>query len=160
MAFFLAGETPTDDPFKEHLTPMEVAGSIQSALSALWLASPEGERSPAGLEGAARRCFDAVEQWWLKLGDRTGFAIVAATQQAFGMSAAAQEQARNGTLTMQTMASWIPSHSFAEALFHAWLLQPERERTPSGTADLVRRILERQLRAAGEDVAAFNPAGS
>jgi hypothetical protein len=38
---------------------------------------------------------------------------------------------------------------------HHWLLQPEGDRTPQGTVQIVRRILERQIRCAAEDVAIF-----
>jgi hypothetical protein len=58
-------------------------------------------------------------------------------------------------LKIEDMAAWVPRHSFAEALFRAWLLQPERQRTPAGTATLVRQILERQIRTATEDIATF-----
>ena len=155
MACFRRGETPTDEPFKRYLTPMEAATAVQSALSALWLGAPAAERSPATLERTALHAFATVEQWWLGLEDRTGVAIVGATQEAFGPPASALEQSRAGTLKLETMVTWIPSHSFAEALFWAWLLQPEQERTPVGTAQVVRQILERQLRAAAEDVARF-----
>ncbi len=155
MAFFRQGETPTDEPFKQHLTPLEVATSVQSALSALWFTAPAGERSPAMLERLALDAFATVEQWWLGLKDRTGIAIVGATQARFGPPASALEESRAGTLKIETMMTWVPSQSFAEALFSAWLLQPEQERTPAGTAQVVRQILERQIRAAAEDVARF-----
>ena len=57
---------------------------------------------------------------------------------------------------METMASWLPSKLFAEALFWAWLLQPEDSRTPPETAQIVRRILGREIRSATEDVATFD----
>ncbi len=155
MAYFGPGETPTDEPFKQHLTPLEVATAVQSGLSMLWLGAPKEGRSPHALADEARSTFDTVEQWWLKLPDRSGFAIVSASQEAFGPPQAAQEQAKAGTLKIEAMAAWVPRHSFAEALFWAWLLQPEQQRTPTATATLVRQILERQIRTATEDIATF-----
>ena len=155
MAFFGPGETPTDEPFKQHLTPLEVASAVQSGLSMLWLGAPKEQRSPHALSDAAQRAFETVEQWWMKLPDRSGFAIVTSSQETFGPPQSAQEQAKAGTLKIETMAAWAPRHSFAEALFWAWLLQPEQERTPAGTAKLVRQILERQIRTAAEDIATF-----
>jgi hypothetical protein len=157
MAYFGPGETPTDEPFKQHLTPLEVATAVQSGLSALWLGAPREGRSLHALADAAKRAFEEVELWWLNLPDRSGVAIVAASQAAFGPPQSAQEQANAGTLKRETMAAWLPRHSFAEALFWAWLLQPEQERTPVGTAKLVRQILDRQLRTATEDIATFAP---
>lgn len=155
MAYFGPGETPTDEPFKQHLTPLEVATAVQSGLSALWLGAPKEGRSAHALSDAAQRAFEAVEQWWLKLPDRSGVAIVAASQEEFGPPQSVQEQAGAGTLEIETMAAWLPRHSFAESLFWAWLLQPEQERTPVGTVKLVRQILERQIRTAIEDIATF-----
>ena len=156
MAIFGPGETPTDEPFKQFLAPMEVAGSIRSALGAIWLgASPDGRR-PQALEQAARRTFETVEQWWLGLKYRTGASIVEATQDGFGPPASAADGLRAGTLDMKAMASWMPARSFAEALFWAWLLQPEDERTPQGTVQVVRRLLERELLAAAEDIVTFS----
>jgi hypothetical protein len=155
MAFFPSSEIPTDEPFKQYLTPLEVAADVQSALSALWLASSEEQRSPTALEQSAGRLFNAVEDWWMNLTDRTGVAIVVAAKEAFGMPPSALEEAKAGTLKMETLASWQPAHSFAEALFSAWLLQPEGDRTPQGTVQIVRRILDRQIRCAAEDVAIF-----
>ena len=157
MAYFGPGETPTDEPFTQHLTPLEVATAVQSGLSMLWLGAPKEGRSPHALADAARRTFDTVEQWWLKLPDRSGFAIVSASQDAFGPPRSAQEQAKAGTLKIEAMAAWVPRHSFSEALFWAWLLQPEQQRSAAGTAELVRAILERQIRTATEDIAKFAP---
>jgi len=155
MAYFGPGETPTDEPFKQHLTPLEVATAVQNSLSALWLGAPKEGRSSHALADAAQRAFEAVEQWWLKLTDRSGVGIVAASQEAFGPPKTAQDQAKAGTLKIETMAAWLPRHSFAEAIFWAWLLQPEQQRTPAGTAKLVQQILERQIRSATEDIATF-----
>jgi hypothetical protein len=152
MACVPLGQELTDEPFKQHLTPLEVAACLQSALSALWLSAPADERSPAALERAALRVFAGVEQWWLELKDRTGSAIVSAKQDAFGVPASAREEYPH---RMVTMVKFIPPQSFAEALFWAWLLHPEHTRTPAGTAQAVRRILGRQLRAAAEDIVTF-----
>jgi hypothetical protein len=152
MACVIAGEELTDEPFKRHLTPMEVAHAIQSALPALWLSAPAAERSPAALERAALRMFADVEQWWLRLKDRTGAAVVSAMQQAFAIPESVRAEYPH---KMETLIAFLPSQSFAGALFWAWLLQPEHTRTPAGTARTVRRILERQLRAAAEDVVTF-----
>lgn len=155
MAMFGPGETPTEEPFKAHLTPLEVASSVQSALSALWLGAAKEDRSSQALTDAARRAFVAVEQWWLNLPNRSAVAIVTATQEAFVPPRLAQEQARAGTLTIETMARWLPRQSFAQALFWAWLLQPEQQRNPVETARRVRHILDRQLKSAAEDIAMF-----
>ena len=155
MAFFRSDETPTDEPFKQHLTPLEVASAVQSALSALWFIAPAAERSPAALEQAAFRAFATVEAWWLGLPDRTGSAIVGAMKEAFGPPASELEAARAGTLKLEAMMRWVPSESLAQALFWAWLLQPEPQRTPAGAAQVVREILDRQVRNAAEDVSRF-----
>jgi hypothetical protein len=63
MAYFGPGETPTDEPFKQHLTPLEVATAVQSGLSMLWLGAPKEGRSSRALADDARRAFDTVEQW-------------------------------------------------------------------------------------------------
>jgi len=157
MAIFGPGEIPTEEPFKAHLTPLEVASSVQSALSALWLgASKEGRSSQAAAD-AARQAFTAVQQWWLKLLDRSAFAIVSAMQEAFEPPRSAQEQAKAGTMSIETIARWLPQQSFAQALFWAWLLQPEEQRNPEETARRVRHILDRQLMSAAEDIATFAP---
>ncbi len=155
MAIFGPGETPTDEPFKQHLTPLEVATAVQGGLSMLWLAARREGRSSWGLADDARRAFETVERWWMELPDRSGFAIVSASPQAFGPPQSAEEQMKAGTLTIEDMAVWVPRHSFAEALFWAWLLQPEQQRTPTATVTLVRQILERQIRTATEDIATF-----
>jgi hypothetical protein len=156
MAFFSKNEPPTDEPFKQHLTPFEVATATQGALSALWLGTPADRRSLAELERSAAAALAIVEKWWLQLPDRAGFAIVSATQESFGPLHSARDEANAGTLAMETMAAWMPKHEIAQALFWAWLLQSEKTRTPSGTVSLVRQILERQVRNAGEDMALFN----
>lgn len=154
MAYFSPSETPTDDAFKRLLTPLVVASEVQSGLSMIWRCASKQGRSSHGLADGARRVFDMVEQWWLKLADRSGTAIIAARQEAFGPSKSFLEQAK--TAKIETTAAWYPPHAFAEAIFWAWLLQPEQHRTPLGTAKLVRQILERQLQAATEDIAAFS----
>jgi hypothetical protein len=155
MITFPSHEIPTDEPFKLNLTPLAVATAVQHGLSALWLASPEDRRSPGALEQFALQMFEAVEQWWFKLKERSGVAIVEAIQEAFGPPRSTQIEAMVGPLRMQTRVSWVPSHSFAEALLWAWLLQPDSNPTPQGTAQVVRRILERQICRATEDIAAF-----
>src|SRR5262245_47716118 len=125
MALFTSKDVVTDEPFKRHLTPLEVAIGVQSALSALWLGLPTDQRSPDVLKTSATRLFAAIEKWWMQLRDRGGVAIVGEIQHAFGPPESTKREVRNGTLTMEAMASWLPSHSFAEALFWAWLLQPE-----------------------------------
>ena len=159
MAFFGPGETPTDEPFKQHLAPLEVATAVQSGLSALWLGAPKDARSSHALADAAHRAFETVEQWWLKLPDRSGVAIVTASQEAFGPPPSTQHQDKTGTLEIEAMVAWLPQHSFAEAIFWAWLLQPEQHRTPAGTAKVVRQILQREIRAATEDIATFSGTG-
>jgi hypothetical protein len=156
MAFFSKDEIPTDEPFKQHLTPLEVATATQGALSALLLSAPPDQRSLATLERSALAALATVEEWWLKLPDRNGFAIVSATQESFGPPPSARDEANAGTLTIENMAAWMAKHEIAQAFFWAWLLQPAKIRTPSGTASLVKQILQRQVRIAGDDMALFS----
>ena len=152
MAGFRPGEPLTDEPFKLHLGPLQVATSIQVGISASWrhLAGPE--RSVTRLNQFVAETFDRVERWWLSLNDRAGVSIVRSTQQTFGPPPADLPDRQE---RWDRILAWLPAKSFAESLFWAWLLQPEATRTPLDTAQTVRQVLQRQLQLAEQDITLF-----
>jgi len=49
------------------------------------------------------------------------------------------------------MYQWLPANQLADAIFWAWLLQPQGTRDPA----LVRKIIDRQLLNLADDIATF-----
>ena len=53
------------------------------------------------------------------------------------------------------MYQWLPANQLADAIFWAWLLQPQGTRDPARTVALVRKIIDRQLLNLADDIATF-----
>jgi len=84
MAFFRNGETPTEEPFTEHLTPSQVASSIQAALDGAFLIMAKSERNVEAVRRSILSEFGRVEAWWMGLSDRAAHRIVQQSKEAFG----------------------------------------------------------------------------
>jgi hypothetical protein len=156
MAFFKAGETPSEEPFTRHLSPLQVAQSVQTALDACWQILPQSGKTLDALRRAVWEKFLDVENWWMNLSDRAAHKIVEASQIAFRMPAAHLEAAQRGELTHEQFFLRLPEQSLADAIFWAWLLQPKDARDPARTITIVRSIIDRQLRNADQDLSTFS----
>jgi hypothetical protein len=160
MALFKHGQTPSDEPFTRFLSPLDVTSEVTTAIGACWHNTPKADRSAVSVVQLARDTFDDVESWWLDLPDRRGFAIVEAMQKAFPPPAELKLRDLGHIQTddrFQWMMANVPRQSFAQAIFSTWLLLPETGRTARRAADIVRRILVRQLAAVAEDLTTLGP---
>jgi hypothetical protein len=152
---FKHGETPSEEPFTRHLSPLQVANSIQSALDSLWQNLNSDSRNLDALRQSVWQTFARVEAWWMALPQREAHKIVEASQIEFAMPQVLKEKAKLGTLTHEEMFQWVPASELANAIFWAWLLQPAHQRDPGRTILLVRNIIDRQLLNAEQDLLAF-----